>query len=61
MADSAAKKAWMKENSKMYSIKVMKKTESDILEFLESQEKPITAIKTAIRFYMEHQKNEEQG
>ena len=61
MADSAAKKAWMKENSKMYSIKVMKKTEADILEFLSKQERPITTIKTAIRFYMEHCKEEEQG
>ena len=57
MADSAAKKAWMKQNSRMYSIK----TESDILEFLEKQEKPITTIKLAIREYIASRKEEEQG
>jgi hypothetical protein len=61
MPDSEAKKLWMKQNSRMYSIKVMRRTESDILEFLESQEKPISTIKEAIRFYMEHKKAEEQG
>lgn len=61
MADSEAKKLWMKQNSKMYSIKIMRRTESDILEFLESQEKPVSAIKEAIRFYIANHKNEEQG
>ena len=61
MADSEAKKAWMKQNSKMYSIKVMKKTESDILEFLEKQERPISTIKAALREYIASHKNEEQG
>ena len=61
MADSEAKKAWMKQNSKMYSIKVMNKTESDILEFLEKQERPISTIKAAIREYARNHKEEEQG
>lgn len=61
MADSEAKKLWMKQNSKMYSLKIMRRTESDILEFLESQEKPVSAIKEAIRFYIVNHKNEEQG
>lgn len=61
MADSEAKKLWMKQNSKMYSLKIMRRTEADILEFLESQEKPVSAIKEAIRFYIANHKNEEQG
>ena len=56
MPDSEAKKLWMKQNSRMYSIKVMRRTESDILEFLESQEKPISTIKEAIRFYLANKK-----
>lgn len=58
MPDSEAKKTWMKENSKQYAIKVMKRTEDDILKFLESQEKPATTIKMAIREYMENHKND---
>lgn len=60
MPDSEAKKAWMKENSKMYGIKVMKRTEPDIFEFLTKQEQPATAIKKAIREYIANHK-EEQG
>ena len=60
MPDSPAKKAWMKENSRTYAIKVMKRSEADIFEFLEKQEKPRTAIKEAIRFYIANHK-EEQG
>ena len=60
MPDSPAKKAWMKENSRTFSIKVMRRTEPDIIEFLENQEKPTTAIKEAIRFYIVNHK-EEQG
>jgi len=61
MPDSEKKKAWMKENSRTFSIKVMRRTEPEILEFLESQEKPVTAIKDALRFYIKHRKEEEQG
>ena len=63
MPDSPAKKAWMKENSKMYSLKIMKRTESDILEFLEQQERPVSTIKVAIREYIQNHKEmqKEQG
>lgn len=61
MSDSEAKKQWMKANSKMYSIKIMKRTESDILEYLEKQDKPVTTIKQAIREYMHnHPENGEE-
>ena len=54
MPDSEAKKKWMKENSKIVPIKFMKRTESDILEYLE--DKPTaTVIKKALRYYMTHE------
>ena len=58
MADSEAKRAWMRENSVMIPLKVMKRTESDILDFLESETKRTgmarnAIIKTALREYME--------
>ena len=54
MPDSEAKKKWMKENSKLIPIKFMKRTESDILEYLE--DKPTaTVIKNALRYYMTHE------
>lgn len=52
MPDSEAKKAWMKENSRYFAIKVMRRTEDDLLKFLERQGKPATAIKKAIREYI---------
>ena len=56
MPDSAAKKAWIKENSIMVSIKLMKRTESDIIEYFEAQKAlgndRSTLIKKAIREYI---------
>ena len=52
MPDSEAKKAWMRENARQYTVKVMRRTEPDIIEFLERQEKATTTIKKAIREYM---------
>ena len=59
MPDSEAKKTWMKDNSKMYSLKIMRRTESDILEFLQKQERPASTIKAAIREYMQNHKEEQ--
>ena len=55
---SIAKQNWMKENSKIYPLRVMKKTEKDIWDFLQSAEVPSAVIKTAIREYIEHHKEE---
>ena len=58
MPDSEAKKKWMKDNSKIISIKMMLKSDKDILDFL--ADKPTaTTIKLALREYMANHKEEE--
>ena len=56
MPTSEAKKKWDKENSMVFSIKLMRKSEADIIEYLESnQSKGIrrgTIFKKALREYM---------
>lgn len=61
MPDSTKKKEWMKENSVMIPLKIMKRTEGDILSFLQNEmEKTGMArnaiIKLALREYMENHK-----
>lgn len=62
MPDSAAKRAWIKENTIIFSVKLMKRTEADIIEFLKSNlEKGIsknTIIKLALREYMDNHKED---
>lgn len=59
---SQAKNDWMKENSKIYSVRVMKKTETDMFDFVESQKAKgidVAAVfKTALREYMENHKED---
>ena len=55
---SQAKQDWMKENSKMYAIRVMKNTEPDLWDFLQSVSVPSATIKAALRFYMERHEEE---
>ena len=52
---SKAKADWMKENSKMYGVRVMKNTEKDIWDFLQGKEAS-KVIKAALREYMENHK-----
>ena len=59
MPDSEAKKAWIRENTRVYSLKVMRKTEPDILSFLEAQSSPGTVIKKAIREYIANHEKEQ--
>jgi hypothetical protein len=59
MRDKEAQRKWMKENKVMYSINLMKNTDGDIIEYLESVKEDKTksvqgAIKEAIRFYLAH-------
>ena len=58
MPDSNAKKAWMKENTIFISIKVMKRTEGDIVSYMEEMSSRgighATFVKMAIREYMEN-------
>jgi len=53
MPDSAAKKHWMRENSKIISVKFMLKSDKDILDFL-SERPTAPTIKTALREYMQN-------
>lgn len=48
---------WDRENTRMFRIKVMRTTESDILEWLESQPNISGYIKKLIRKDMGEQKN----
>ena len=56
--DSAAKRKWIKEHTVSVGMKLQKKTDADILEFLEGKSKQ-TIIKAALREYMERHKEEE--
>ena len=57
MPDSAAKKAWMRENTTMVTVKMLNKGDADILAFLEGKKKA-TVIKAALREYMERHEKE---
>ncbi len=59
MRDKEAQRKWMKENKVMYSINLMKNTDGDIIEYLDTAKADKTksvqgAIKEAIRFYLAH-------
>ena len=50
---SKAKSDWMRDNSKVYGIRVMINTERDLYDFLQRQTVPAaTVIKQALREYM---------
>ena len=50
---SKAKSDWMRDNSKVYGVRVMINTERDIYDFLQRQTVPAaTVIKQALREYM---------
>ena len=55
MPESEAKKRWMRENTKVYSVKVTKTTETDIIEYLEGKQ-PATEFKKGIRLLIEQEK-----
>lgn len=58
MPDSEAKKKWMKENAIIFSIKLMKRSEADIVNYVEENlARGIgknTLFKMALREYMEN-------
>ena len=62
MPDSEAKKKWMEKNTIVFSIKLMRRTEADIIEYLDANlAKGVgkgTIIKAALREYMENRKEE---
>ena len=52
---SKAKSDWMRDNSKVYGVRVMINTERDLYDFLQRQTVPAaTVIKQALREYMAH-------
>ena len=56
--NSEAKQNWMRENSKVFGVRVMKTTEKDIWDYLQDKEAS-TIFKTALREYMNnHPKGE---
>ena len=56
MPDSEAKKRWAKENAHVFSVKLMKKSEQDIIDYLDAMLKrgvgKGTILKLALREYM---------
>ena len=57
--ESEAKKAWMREHTTMVTVKMVNKSDADILEFLQGKAKA-TIIKAALREYMENHKGEKK-
>ena len=56
---SQAKQDWMKENSKMYGVRVMKNTESDIFEYLQGKI-PSEEFKKGIRLLIAQESAQKQ-
>ena len=57
MPDSPAKKKWDAANTRIFSIKLFRKTDNDVIEYLENRNKRDTLC-AAIREYMENHKEE---
>ena len=62
MPDSKAKRKWMEENTIVFSVKLMKRTEADLIAFFDTMQArgipKVTVIKAALREYMENHKEE---
>ena len=56
---SSAKQEWMKNNSKVYGVRVMKNSEPDLWEFLQGKEAS-TIFKLALREYIENHKGDSE-
>ena len=54
---SQAKADWMKANSKVYGVRVMKNTEKDLWDYLQGKE-AATVFKAALREYIENHKGD---
>lgn len=52
MPDSAAKKAWIKENTITISLRLNKNTDADLIDYLNNAENRHGTIKNAIRAYI---------
>lgn len=58
MPESEAKKAWMKANTTVITVKFNHNTEQELLDYLRAG-KPATIIKAALREYMKNHSEEE--
>ena len=58
MPDSQAKRDWMKANSVNVVVKIMRRTEADLLEFLDQEaakgQTKASVVKKALRYYRDH-------
>jgi uncharacterized protein (DUF4415 family) len=59
MAEPKSQKRWMKENSKMVTVKLMNKGDADLIEYLDGKAKA-TVIKAALREYIQNHSREEK-
>ena len=57
MPDSEAKKKWIAENSVVYTVKLMRKSDQDVIDFLKDKNRRDT-ICMVVREYIEHHKEE---
>ena len=55
MSESEAKKNWMKENAKVFGVRVMRNTEQDIFDYLEGKQ-PSTEFKKGLRLLIAQEK-----
>ena len=55
--ESEAKKRWMKENAKVFGVRVMRTTEKDIFDYLEGKN-PSTEFKKGLRLLIAQEKEE---
>lgn len=59
MAEPKSQKRWMKENSKMVTVKLMNKGDADLIAYLDGKAKA-TVIKAALREYIQNHLREEK-
>ena len=57
MPDAPSKKRWDAENVVIYTVKFMRKTDQDVIEFLQGKNRRNT-ICEAIRYYIENHKED---
>ena len=57
MKDSEAKKRWDKENVVVITTKLFRKTDMDVIEYLEGKSRRDTIL-AALRYYIENHKEE---
>ena len=58
-SQSEAKQKWMKENSKVFGVRVMRNTEGDIFDYLEGKE-AATEFKRGIRLLIEKENEDKK-